>query len=66
MKQWDIASLKPDFLPAQDAQKKLLAYYDRLGRIVARQMRETKRAITQEEAEDRYAHAVRNGAVPVK
>jgi acyl-[acyl-carrier-protein] desaturase len=66
MKQWDIASLKPDFLPAQDAQKKLLAYYDRLGRIVARQMREAKRAITQEEAEDRYAHAVRNGAVPVK
>jgi hypothetical protein len=29
-------------------------------------MREAKRAITQEEAEDRYAHAVRNGAVPAK
>ena len=66
MKQWDIASLKPDFLPAQEAQKKLLAYYDRLGKIVARQLREAKRNITQEEAEDRHKHLATNGAVPAK
>ena len=66
MKVWDVANLKPDFLPAQDAQKRLLSYYNRLGKIVTRQLREAKRAITQEEAEDRYEHLVRNGAVPAK
>ena len=66
MKQWDIANLKPDFLPAQDAQKKLLAYYDRLGKIAARQLREAKRSIPQEEADDRYQRLARNGAVPAK
>jgi acetyl-CoA carboxylase alpha subunit len=66
MKQWDVANLKPDFLPAQAAQKKLLAYYTRLGKIVARQLREAKRSIPQEEAEDRYERLARNGAVPAK
>jgi acyl-[acyl-carrier-protein] desaturase len=53
MKYWDIAQLQPDYAPAREAQLKLLAYHNRLGKIAARQLRERNRVIVQAEAEDR-------------
>ena len=45
--------LQPDYAPAREAQLKLLAYHNRLGKIAARQLRERNRVIVQAEAEDR-------------
>jgi acyl-[acyl-carrier-protein] desaturase len=66
MTYWDIPNLKPDYLPAREAQQKLLSYHNRLGKIAARQMRERSRAITESEAADRHAFAEKRGSVPAK
>ena len=66
VKIWDIKSLAPDYLPAQEAQRKLIAYHTRLGKIAARQMREKNRLIEQAEAEDRHAFGVKMGALPAR
>ena len=64
VKYWEIASLKPDYLPAQDAQRELLAYHNRLGRIAARLNRLNGKPPAQEEAADRYQYEVRAGVLP--
>ncbi len=64
VKYWDIPNLKPDYLPAQEAQREILAYHNRLGRIAARLNRQTSKIPTQEESADRYNHAVKNGVLP--
>jgi acyl-[acyl-carrier-protein] desaturase len=64
VKYWDIPNLKPDYLAAQDAQRELLAYHNRLGRIAARLNRQVGKTPSQEEAADRYQHAAKNGVLP--
>ena len=64
VKYWDIPNLKPDYLPAQEAQRELLAYHNRLGRIAARLSRQTGKIPSQEETADRYKHGVKNGVLP--